>query len=124
MKIHVIFAAACVALGQTSSVVAHHSFAMFDRAHEVTLGGVIRDFQWTNPHTWIQLLVTDASGAVVEWSLEGGSPSILSRGGWNRLSLKPGEKVSILINPLKSGEPGGSFLEVHKADGSILYYHG
>jgi hypothetical protein len=124
MKIRYVFTAVFMTLGPGSSVFAHHSFAMFDRVHEVTLSGVIREFQWTNPHSWIQLLVTDASGKVVDWSLEGGSPNILGRGGWNRLSLKPGEKVSILIYPLKSGEPGGSFLEVHKADGTVLYYHG
>jgi hypothetical protein len=103
---------------------AHHSFAMFDRTHTVVLAGVVREFQWTNPHSWIQVTVTDANGKVTEWSLEGGSPGILSRNGWKRTSLAPGEKVTIEIYPLKSGEPGGSFIEITKADGSKLFYHG
>lgn len=73
---------------------------------------------------WIQVVVTDAAGKVTEWSLEGGSPGILSRNGWKRNSLTPGEKVTLEIYPLRSGEPGGSFIEVTKADGSKLFYHG
>jgi hypothetical protein len=103
---------------------AHHSFAMFDRDRTLVISGVIKDFQWTNPHTWIQVTVTDAAGKPTEWSLEGGSPGILSRNGWKRTSLKSGDKVTIEIYPLKSGEPGGSFIEVAKSDGSKLYYHG
>ena len=107
-----------------ATVSAHHSFAMFDNTREVWLEGTITEFQWTNPHTWIQIMVTDADGKQVEWSLEGGSPSILSRNGWKRTVLQAGDKVRILIFPLKSGEAGGSFLEVHKEDGSVYYYHG
>ncbi len=102
---------------------AHHSFSMYDKQHEKWLEGTIKDFQWTNPHTFIQLQV-EADGKMVEWSLEGGSPNILSRDGWKRTALSIGEKVRVLIYPLKNGEPGGSFLEVHKKDGTVLYYHG
>lgn len=102
---------------------AHHSFAMFDKNKELMLDGVVKEFQWKNPHTFIQIAVTQ-KGKVVEWSLEGGSPNLLGRNGWKRTSLAFGEKVKILIYPLKNGDPGGSFLEVHKADGSVLYYHG
>ena len=107
-----------------ATVSAHHSFAMFDNTREVWLEGTVTEFQWTNPHTWIQIMVTGADGTQVEWSLEGGSPSILSRNGWKRTVLQAGDKVRILIFPLKSGEAGGSFLEVHKEDGSVYYYHG
>ncbi len=103
---------------------AHHSFGMFDNTQEVWLEGSIKEFQWTNPHAWIQVVVTDDAGNAVEWSLEGGSPNILSRNGWKRTVLQPGDKVRILIYPLKSGESGGSFLEVHKEDGAVYYYHG
>ncbi len=114
----------CVLLGAALPAYAHHSFGMFDNTREVWLEGTIREFQWTNPHAWIQVMVADENGAEVEWSLEGGSPNILSRNGWKRTVLQPGDKVRILIYPLKSGEPGGSFLEVHKEDGSVYYYHG
>lgn len=125
MKSRPILAAIGLALAASlaAPASAHHSFAMFDKAHEKWLDGTISDFQWKNPHTFIQLTVTE-KGKSVEWSLEGGSPNILSRNGWNRKALKIGDKVKVLIYPLKSGEPGGSFLEVHKADGTVLYYHG
>ena len=99
---------------------AHHSFAMFDNQKNVTLEGTVKEFQWTNPHSWIQLVVKDASGKEVEYSIEGGSPNGLSRAGWKRTSLKPGDKVSIKIHPLKSGEKGGSFMSATLPDGSTL----
>ena len=103
---------------------AHHSFSMFDRDRTTVIAGVVKEFQWTNPHTWIQLTVTGADGKQTEWSLEGGSPGILGRNGWKRTSLKAGERITVEIYPLKSGEPGGSFIEITRADGSKLYYHG
>ena len=102
---------------------AHHSFGMFDNTKEMWIAGTIKEFQWTNPHAWIQVLVVDAEGNTVEWSLEGGSPNILARNGWNRTVLQPGDKVRILLYPLRSGEQGGSFVEVHKGDGTVYYYH-
>lgn len=120
----VLAVAAALAGSLSSPAFAHHSFAVFDRTRQMTLTGVVKEFQWTNPHSWIQLVVADKDGGAQEWSLEGGSPSILVRNGWKRTSLKPGDRVSILIYPLKTGEPGGSFLEVRKADGSVFYYHG
>jgi hypothetical protein len=111
-------------LAAAPTALAHHSFAVFDHSRQITLNGVVKAFQWTNPHTWIQLVVTDADGKTTEWSLEGGSPNILGRNGWKRTSLEAGDRVSVLLYPMKSGEPGGSFLEVHKADGAVLYYHG
>jgi len=106
-----------------SPTTAHHSFNMFDKQGELWLEGTVSKFQWTNPHTFIQLIVI-RDGKEVEWSLEGGSPNILARNGWKRTSIQPGEKLRILVYPLKSGEPGGSFLEIHKPDGTVLYYHG
>lgn len=116
-------AAALAAVSAPFASLAHHSFAMFDNTREVELAGTVKEFQWANPHTFIQLQVT-SGGRTVEWSLEGGSPNLLARNGWSRLSLAPGEKVTVLINPLRDGRPGGTFLEVRKANGKVLYYHG
>jgi hypothetical protein len=116
-------AVSIVALFSPIAASSHHSFAMFDKKKEVMLVGTIKQFQWTNPHTFIQLSVPNG-GKTVEWSLEGGSPNLLGRNGWKRTSLATGDKVRVLINPLRSGNPGGGFLEVHKADGQVLYYHG
>jgi len=104
--------ALCTALAAVPSAQAHHSFAMFDNQKEVTLEGVVKEFQWTNPHTWVQLMVKDASGKEVEWSLEGASPNSLARKGWSRNSIKAGDKAVIVVNPLKDGAPGGSLKKV------------
>jgi hypothetical protein len=101
-------------------VAAHHSFSMFDETKEVVLKGAVKEFQWSNPHTWIQLNVTDASGNVVEWSIEGGSPSLLGRQGWKRNTLKAGDQVEITAHPLRDGQPGGSFMSAVLADGRTL----
>ncbi len=92
---------------------AHHSFAMFDNSKEMTIEGTVKEFQWTNPHTWVQVMVLDkATGKEVEWSVEGGSPNGLSRQGWTRRSAAAGDKVVIAIHPLKDGSPGGSLISM------------
>ncbi len=92
---------------------AHHSFATFDQTQEKTLVGTIKEVQWTNPHIWVQVLVKSGpGGAVVEWSIEGGSPNGLSRQGWKRSSLNVGDPVEIVIHPLKDGSNGGSLVRV------------
>jgi hypothetical protein len=101
-----------VAASLAVPVWAHHSFAMFDNEKEAALEGTIKEFQWTNPHTWIQVLVKDASGKEVEWSIEGGSPNSLSRSGWKRTSIKAGDKATVVIHPLKNGSPGGSLMRI------------
>ncbi len=102
------------------SASAHHSFAMFDRSKETTLVGIVREFQWTNPHSWIELDVPSESGGVDRWSIELNSPNNLSRQGWHSDSIKPGDKVSIVIWPLRSGEKGGLFISLTLPDGSTL----
>lgn len=99
---------------------AHHSFSMFDAQKEVVLKGKVKDFQWSNPHTWIQLDVADASGKVVEWSIEGGSPNLVGRQGWKRNTFKPGDEVVITVHPLRDGQPGGSFVRAVLPDGRKL----
>jgi hypothetical protein len=85
---------------------------MFDNQKEVTVDGVVREFQWTNPHCWIRIVSTDTTGRDVEWSLESQSPNILIRAGWSRDSIKPGDKALIVIHPLKDGSNGGSVSRV------------
>ena len=107
-----IVALSVAGLTAAAGAQAHHSFAMFDNQKELTLEGVVKEFQWTNPHSWIQLMVKDASGKEVEWSLEGASPNSLARKGWSRNSIKAGDKAVIVVNPLKDGGPGGSLKKV------------
>jgi len=99
---------------------AHHSFVMFDTTKQVTLGGTVTSFEWTNPHAYIELDVKDAAGAVKHWSVELGSPSILQQSGWKFNTLKKGSEVTLILNPLKNGNPGGLLIQATLADGKTL----
>jgi hypothetical protein len=99
---------------------AHHSMAGFDRSQALTLEGVVKNFAWQNPHSWIELDVTDKDGKVVTWNFEMTAPAYLVRAGWKKNSVKAGDKVSIVGNPLKTGEPGALFVSVTLPDGTKL----
>ena len=102
------------------TALAHHSYAMFDMQKELTLEGTVREYQWTNPHIWIQLLVKDASGKEVEWGIECNSTSTMGRVGWTRKTLKAGDHIAVVIHPLKtSAEPGGALVSA-TIDGRTL----
>lgn len=100
--------------------VAHHSNAMFDSSKESTITGVVRQFQWTNPHCYIQVMAKDASGKEVEWSIEMGAPMYLYARGWRPSTLKAGTPITVRFNPLRSGQPGGVVLAVNGADGQPI----
>lgn len=99
--------AAFVAL--TGAALAHHSFAMFDQEHPVEVSGVVKEFKYTSPHSFIILDIKDKDGNAEAWNLEGGSPSALSRDGWTSKSVKAGDQLRVTIEPLRSGAPGGSW---------------
>ena len=99
---------------------AHHSYAMFDTQQNKQLDGVVTDFKWTNPHSYIEVLVNDDKGQPQKWGVECGSPSQMVRAGWRSSSLKPGDHVIVTVHPLRSGELGGSFVQVQTPDGRIL----
>ena len=98
---------------------AHHSMAGFDRSQSLSLEGVVKDFAWQNPHAWIELEVTK-DGKTVTWNFEMTAPAYLVRAGWKKTSVKPGDKVTVVGNPLKTGEPGALFVSVTLADGKKL----
>jgi hypothetical protein len=91
---------------------AHHSFAMFDAQKKVTLDGTVKEYDWSSPHTWLHVLVPDDKGEVQEWVLEGGAPTNLLREGWSKSSMKPGDKILVVIHPLRDGSHGGSLVDV------------
>jgi hypothetical protein len=99
--------AALVAMG--GAAMAHHSFAMFDQEHPIDLTGVVKEFRYTAPHTFIILEVKDADGAAQLWSLEGNAPNGLARDGWTSKTLRPGDELTLKVDPLRSGAPGGSW---------------
>ena len=107
-------------LTAAASVAAHHSPVMFDRTATKTLVGTVVLFTWTNPHSSIQLDVPNETGGVERWGVELGSPQSMARNGWKSNIIKPGDKVTVVVSPLKSGEPGGIFVSMTLADGRKL----
>ena len=103
-----------------SPVWAHHSFTMFDMTKRVTLTGAVSSFEWTNPHAYIEIDAPDDKGVTKHWSIELGSPSILMQSGWKFSSIKAGDKVTLIINPLKSGQNGGFLSQATLPDGKVL----
>jgi len=99
---------------------AHHSPVMFDRTVSKTIVGAVVRFTWTNPHSSIQLDVPNASGGVDRWGVELGSPQSMARNGWRSNIIKPGDTVTVVVNPLKSGEFGGIFVSMTLPDGRKL----
>jgi hypothetical protein len=125
MKRHSALLGMSAALGAAALMVAapalaHHSFAMFDRQKEITLKGTVKEFQWTNPHSFIEIEVPDEKGVTTSYSVEMNSPNNLTRQGWKSTSLKVGDKVVLLMNPLRDGSKGGLFVSVMLPDGKVL----
>src|ERR1700728_96326 len=105
------------AVGAAAPASAHHSFAMFEPTKTLTFKGTVKTFQWTNPHVILWVLVQpDGGGAAQEWSLETTSPGVLTRSGWTRLSLKAGDRVSVVLSPLRDGSHGGGLNSVTLLD--------
>ena len=114
----IVFMAIGILSGGTR-LMAHHSFAMFDTTKAITVTGTVTKFEWTNPHAYIEIDVPEGTSAK-HWSVEMGSPSILQQSGWKFKDLKHGDKVTVKLNPLKSGEQGGLLVEATLPDGRTL----
>jgi hypothetical protein len=117
------FLAVMVLLGGASAL-AHHSGAMFDRTKTVELVGTIKEYQFANPHVWIEVMVPPsgkkAAGEAVQWSIEGEGPAIMARIGLGPSVLKPGDKVTVRTHPLRDGRSGGSLISITLPDGRVL----
>ena len=99
---------------------AHHSPIVFDRTKQVTITGTVTEFRWGNPHSWIHIDVADKDGKVGNWAVEMDPASHLAREGWKSSTLKAGDKVSVLVFPLRNDEKGGQYISVKLPDGSSL----
>ena len=112
---------ASAALASAAPVLAHHSFSMFATDKTVALKGVVKEFEWTNPHSWLHMKVTTPEGAVQNWAFEMASPAQLSaRGGLKPDTLKPGDEVTVQMHPMKDGSHGGSYVAVKLASGTTI----
>jgi hypothetical protein len=101
-------------------VEAHHSMAMYDVDHPITLIGTVTKFEWANPHAFMELDVWDASGIFKRYDIECASPNVLTRVGWKYNDLKAGDRIKLLVNPLKNGKLGGMLEQVTFSDGRVL----
>ena len=113
-------AIAGVVLLSMGIAMAHHSTAEFDYTQQLTIKGTVKEVQWTNPHSYIQLLVDGTGAETVQWSVEIGSPSLNINLGWRKNSVKPGDVVSMLLSPARSGKPYGTLRLLTFADGREL----
>ena len=114
-------AGALLALCLNAPATAHHSFAMFDHAKHETLQGTVKNYNWTNPHMSIEILAPKPEGGPrLDWTIEGPSVSMLVRNGWTRSLMKPGDEITLTMNPLKSGVPGGSLMTVTVAGKTLI----
>jgi len=100
--------------------IAHHSGAGFNNDKVIELTGTIKEFQFTNPHSWIQILVEDAKAQKVEWSVEWGSPNALGRQGIRPSTFPPGAKLTVRLHPMLNGAPAGGFIGAQFADGKTV----
>lgn len=99
---------------------AHHSNSAYDKEKQAILTGTVKEFRWANPHCWLYVMVPDGKGGASEWSLEGGSISVLARNGWRSNSLKVGDHVRVFAQLNRDGSNGGGFLTVTLDDGQVL----
>ncbi len=115
----VMLVIAVVSCVLAAPVFAHHSAAGIDRSKTVTLVGTVKEFGWRNPHSYMEIDVPSDGGAVT-WKVEMTSPAFLIRAGWKATTLKPGDKVTVKVFPLRDGDPGGLFQSVTLANGEVL----
>jgi hypothetical protein len=99
---------------------AHHSPAVFDRTKEVKLVGVVKEFRWSNPHSYIELEVRNDKGEVDLWAVEMNPPSYLVKAGWKSTTIKAGDTVTVMINPLRTSEKSGKFVSITLPGGKVL----
>jgi len=115
--------AAMAVFAAASAAYAHHSFAMFDNENKIKLKGKVTDFQWQNPHVYIEIDGSDVYGkdkSTKSWTIECANPGILNRIGWKFNMVKVGDEVTLIVAPLRSGEPGALLKQITLPDGKVF----
>jgi hypothetical protein len=109
-------------VGVSCTLAAHHSPAAFDRTKELNLTGIVKEFKWQNPHTYLDIDVPKTKGDGVEtWTVEMTSPTYLAKAGWKNNSVKRGDKVTVTVNPIREGDvKAGIFVSILLPDGRVL----
>jgi hypothetical protein len=101
----------------TGPAVAHHSAVMFDDAKEITVSGTVKEFQYTNPHSWLLVDVKNDDGTVTTWGFEAEGPSTLTRAGIRKSDFAPGTAITITGNPMRDGRPAALWVKAKRGDG-------
>ena len=109
-----------LALCAAGSAWAHHTAAGIDRSKTVTVEGTVKMFKWANPHSWIEVEVPDGKGGVASWNMEMTAPASLVRAGWKSTTVKPGDKIKAVVNPMIDGTPGGLFVSITLPNGQEM----
>jgi Family of unknown function (DUF6152) len=118
MNLKLVSVTAVTVAALAAPALAHHSFAMFDREKTVTLQGTVKEFEWTNPHSWLRFSVNDEkTGKPALWAVELSSPGRLITMGMRADSVKPGDQVSVTFHPMKDGTRGGQFIQAKLPNG-------
>jgi len=117
MKIRTLSLAIVAAVAFATPAFAHHSFAMFDSEKLITYKATVKQLEWTNPHSWLRVMIPDQAGQSREWGLEMGPPARQIQRGWKPDSLKPGDTVTVDIHPLRDGSRGGQLVSAVLPDG-------
>lgn len=115
--VNVVLLTLVLLAGATVAIVAHHSAAMFEEKKTVTVQGVVKEFQYTNPHSWLLVDVTAKDGKVTTWGFEAEGPTTLQRAGIRPSDLRPGTKLTITGHPMKDGKPAAIWVNAVREDG-------
>jgi hypothetical protein len=121
MNLKLAGVSALAAIAISVPAFAHHSFSMFDQDKTVTMKGTVKELEWTNPHSWLRVMIVDqANGKAMQWAFEMGPPAAQIARGWKPDSLKPGDAVTVNVHPLKDGSRGGQLVNATLPDGRTV----
>ncbi len=121
MKVKALVAAGALLLAIAAvPAFAHHSYAEFDTNAKLTLAGVVKEFQWTNPHSWLLVMVPNAKGEEEQWAVELSSVSLLASRGWKPKTVIPGDKVTVTFHPMRNGSHAGSYMAITLPSGKTM----
>src|SRR2546422_4742180 len=120
MKVLKVGSSLVIAAFVAVSAYAHHSAAGIDQTKTVMVEGIVKQFKWANPHSWLEIEVPNSKGGTEIWNLEMNPPAFLVRAGWKSNTVKVGDKIKFSARPFKNGDPGGLFVNVTLSDGRVL----
>lgn len=120
MNMRALFVAGAAVLAPTAAAFAHHSYAEFDVDKKVTVAGTVKEFQWTNPHSWLLVNVPNAKGEMEQYAVELNSVSLLAARGWRPKTVVPGDKVEVTFHPMRNGTKAGSYMAIKLPSGKTM----